>query len=319
MRVSDPRTRARELPAASCRSRTPFPSCRVLDAEGGWYAIVQVPSLTTEEDLVVALLTTEGVLVHPGLLLRLSSRVVSRRQPAAAEARVRRGRRGGAAALRLHGRTMSIDAPPAGGSADSACSPVRRPSSWGIGDIARRRRRVGVAGVGWPAGAATAAAQRDGAGPSSLRTRRSRRWPSIRSTSACRGARLPGARRRRLRSRRGSGAISRRCVRAPRDRLRAVRALKTRALDAAFERFVDAEWQRDSDRARATCGATRRIRRGGSTTTRSSGRFALARTSGRGRNGPSPLKARVPDALARRPSASWLDRHAASAVSAVAG
>jgi len=42
------------------------PSCRVLDAEGGWYAILQVPSLTSEEDLVVSLLETEGVLVHPG-------------------------------------------------------------------------------------------------------------------------------------------------------------------------------------------------------------------------------------------------------------
>lgn len=42
------------------------PSCRVLHAGGGWYAVLQVPSLATEEELVVTLLTTEGVLAHPG-------------------------------------------------------------------------------------------------------------------------------------------------------------------------------------------------------------------------------------------------------------
>jgi alanine-synthesizing transaminase len=42
------------------------PACRVLDAEGGWYAVIQVPSLGSEEDLVVALVDRAGVLVHPG-------------------------------------------------------------------------------------------------------------------------------------------------------------------------------------------------------------------------------------------------------------
>ncbi|MGE3509059.1 MAG: pyridoxal phosphate-dependent aminotransferase [Vicinamibacterales bacterium] len=42
------------------------PSCDVLDAEGGWYAVLQVPTLGTEEDLVLQLLTTYGVVVHPG-------------------------------------------------------------------------------------------------------------------------------------------------------------------------------------------------------------------------------------------------------------
>jgi aspartate/methionine/tyrosine aminotransferase len=42
------------------------PSCRALRADGGWYAVVQVPSLETEEDLVVRLLTQDGVLLHPG-------------------------------------------------------------------------------------------------------------------------------------------------------------------------------------------------------------------------------------------------------------
>jgi aspartate/methionine/tyrosine aminotransferase len=41
------------------------PSCRLLPAAGGWYAVMQVPSLESEEDLVVRLLT-DGVLTHPG-------------------------------------------------------------------------------------------------------------------------------------------------------------------------------------------------------------------------------------------------------------
>jgi len=49
----------RELAAAA-------PSCRVLDADGGWYAVVQVPSMTSEEELVITLLERDGVLVHPG-------------------------------------------------------------------------------------------------------------------------------------------------------------------------------------------------------------------------------------------------------------
>ena len=42
------------------------PFCTVLDVEGGWYAVLQVPTLSSEEDLVVELLTTHGVVVHPG-------------------------------------------------------------------------------------------------------------------------------------------------------------------------------------------------------------------------------------------------------------
>jgi hypothetical protein len=43
---------------------TPF--CHTLRAEGGWYAVVQVPSLGSEEELVLGLLEDEGVLIHPG-------------------------------------------------------------------------------------------------------------------------------------------------------------------------------------------------------------------------------------------------------------
>ena len=42
------------------------PACRVLPSDGGWYAVVQVPALSREEELVEALLEKDGVLVHPG-------------------------------------------------------------------------------------------------------------------------------------------------------------------------------------------------------------------------------------------------------------
>jgi alanine-synthesizing transaminase len=41
-------------------------ACTVLRSEGGWNAVLQVPSLEREEDLVLRLLTTDGVLTHPG-------------------------------------------------------------------------------------------------------------------------------------------------------------------------------------------------------------------------------------------------------------
>lgn len=42
------------------------PTCDVLHAEGGWYGVVRVPSLGSEEDLVLDLLARAGVLAHPG-------------------------------------------------------------------------------------------------------------------------------------------------------------------------------------------------------------------------------------------------------------
>ncbi len=41
-------------------------SCRVLPADGGWSAVLQVPATIPEEDLVLQLLDKDGVLVHPG-------------------------------------------------------------------------------------------------------------------------------------------------------------------------------------------------------------------------------------------------------------
>lgn len=62
------------------------PSCRLLRSAGGWYAVLQVPSLESEEDLVLRLLG-EGVLAHPGYFFdfpRESFLVVSLLPPEAA-------------------------------------------------------------------------------------------------------------------------------------------------------------------------------------------------------------------------------------------
>jgi alanine-synthesizing transaminase len=42
------------------------PTCSRLTAEAGWYAVLQVPSYQPEEELVLGLLSREGVLIHPG-------------------------------------------------------------------------------------------------------------------------------------------------------------------------------------------------------------------------------------------------------------
>ncbi len=42
------------------------PACRALTSEGGWYAVLEVPSFESEEALVVDLLRKDGVLTHPG-------------------------------------------------------------------------------------------------------------------------------------------------------------------------------------------------------------------------------------------------------------
>jgi alanine-synthesizing transaminase len=42
------------------------PSCELLRAEGGWTAVIRVPAIRSEEDLVLGLLDRERILVHPG-------------------------------------------------------------------------------------------------------------------------------------------------------------------------------------------------------------------------------------------------------------
>lgn len=42
------------------------PQLARLEIEGGWYAVLRVPVLRTDEELAIALLESEGVFVHPG-------------------------------------------------------------------------------------------------------------------------------------------------------------------------------------------------------------------------------------------------------------
>ena len=41
-------------------------SCARLEMEGGWYAVLRVPVIRSDEDLAIELLTTHNVYVHPG-------------------------------------------------------------------------------------------------------------------------------------------------------------------------------------------------------------------------------------------------------------
>jgi len=56
------RENLRELDAQLARQKL----CRRLEVEGGWYAILRVPVVGTDEDLAIALLAQTGVLVQPG-------------------------------------------------------------------------------------------------------------------------------------------------------------------------------------------------------------------------------------------------------------
>jgi alanine-synthesizing transaminase len=60
------RRRLDENLAALRRRLDPGSACRLLRRDGGWYAILQVPAIIPEEDLVLALLAEDDVLVHPG-------------------------------------------------------------------------------------------------------------------------------------------------------------------------------------------------------------------------------------------------------------
>jgi aspartate/methionine/tyrosine aminotransferase len=48
------------------RAVAAVPSCRVLDAEAGWYAILQVPATRSEEALIVELMEEDRLYVQPG-------------------------------------------------------------------------------------------------------------------------------------------------------------------------------------------------------------------------------------------------------------
>jgi aspartate/methionine/tyrosine aminotransferase len=49
------------------------PSVQVLPADAGWSAVLRVPSTQPEEDLAIALLENDDVLVHPGFFFDFSS------------------------------------------------------------------------------------------------------------------------------------------------------------------------------------------------------------------------------------------------------
>ena len=48
------------------------PACRVLRTEGGWYAVLQVPTFRPEEELVLDLLINDGILTYPGYFFDFS-------------------------------------------------------------------------------------------------------------------------------------------------------------------------------------------------------------------------------------------------------
>lgn len=57
------------LAEACCR----WPAATLLEVEGGWSAVVRVPAVRSEEDLVVSLVADDGVLVHPGFFFDFAS------------------------------------------------------------------------------------------------------------------------------------------------------------------------------------------------------------------------------------------------------
>jgi len=58
--------RLRENLAELDRRLAAHKTCSRLKIEGGWYAILRVPTTRPDEDLAIELLTTHGVYVHPG-------------------------------------------------------------------------------------------------------------------------------------------------------------------------------------------------------------------------------------------------------------
>lgn len=48
------------------RQLSHHPGCRKLDAEAGWYAVIRIPAVGSDQDLCLRLLQEQGVLAHPG-------------------------------------------------------------------------------------------------------------------------------------------------------------------------------------------------------------------------------------------------------------
>ena len=62
---ADPRAH-REQPTPGSRGRVADTPATLLDAEGGWSAVLRVPATLSEEERVTRLLEEHDVLVHPG-------------------------------------------------------------------------------------------------------------------------------------------------------------------------------------------------------------------------------------------------------------
>jgi alanine-synthesizing transaminase len=60
------RDRLRSNLAELDRQLSGAPSCSRLQVEGGWYAVLRVPAIESDEELAVRLLREGGVSVHPG-------------------------------------------------------------------------------------------------------------------------------------------------------------------------------------------------------------------------------------------------------------
>ena len=153
-------------PADRCRRATSF------EPTAAGMLFFRVPSLMSEDDLVLSLLSEDRRTRAPRILLRLSARVVSDRQPADACGRYfSEGASRILDPLRIGPRpAMTV----AGASRGTAHSAVFLPIDAQLGHRRHRRRRAGcgVARRRGHAGAAAAAAQRDGAGRAVARTQR---------------------------------------------------------------------------------------------------------------------------------------------------
>ena len=59
-------SRVRRNVAEMDRQLSIMGSCMRLEVEGGWYAVLRVPAIRSDEDLAIQLLEEHGVYLHPG-------------------------------------------------------------------------------------------------------------------------------------------------------------------------------------------------------------------------------------------------------------
>ena len=59
-------TRVRRNLAELDRQLARQEACTRLELEGGWYAVLRMPAVQTDEDMAIVLLDTKDVYVHPG-------------------------------------------------------------------------------------------------------------------------------------------------------------------------------------------------------------------------------------------------------------